>query len=224
MRVVQGCVLIVVSVVITALNLASAAHSTPINAPMKWRRPYPLHPLHEDGIVEYSERRAERFSMGSARQYPLKDSGYVVSATDFPDIARDRHSLASALGTRHSGPSQLTQGFLDPLRRFSSVELTAVPEAVLKEDLCWRFPAVCSASTKQIGLHLSPVHTEGGENTLGRRPQVTQQGDRPRPVKRYLGIELPDYIATKHTSLRATNSHYLARINQLKQRMRHVGK
>ncbi|KAK3880012.1 hypothetical protein Pcinc_015467 [Petrolisthes cinctipes] len=44
-----------------------------------------------------------------------------------------------------------------------------------------------------------------------------------RPVKRYLGIELPDYIAT-YSSMRTNNAHYLTKLHQLKQRMRSAGK
>ncbi|XP_037800998.1 uncharacterized protein LOC119595869 [Penaeus monodon] len=221
MRVVQGCVLITV-LFVPALNLVSAAHSTPLDAPLDWRRPYSPRPLHEDGVVEYSERRAEHFSLGSAKQYPLKGSGYFVSATDFPSVARERHSLSSALGTQHFASSPFSRGFLDPPRRFASLGVTGDPDDGSKAELCWGFPFMCLASSEQIALLLSPA---GGESR-GRRTQATRprQGDRPRPAKRYLGIELPDYIATKHTALRATNSHYLARINQLKQRMRHVGK
>ncbi|KAK4302361.1 hypothetical protein Pmani_025546 [Petrolisthes manimaculis] len=44
-----------------------------------------------------------------------------------------------------------------------------------------------------------------------------------RPVKRFLGIELPDYIAT-YSSMRTNNAHYLTKLHQLKQRMRTAGK
>ncbi|XP_047479914.1 uncharacterized protein LOC125032702 [Penaeus chinensis] len=221
MRVVQGCVLITVFVV-PALNLVSAAHSTPISAPLDWRRQYSPRPLQEDGVVEYSERRAEQFSLGSAKQFPLEGSEYFASATDFPSVARERHSLSSAIGTRHLGSSQFSRGFLDPPRRLASVGVIGAPDDGSKAELCWGFPFMCPAPSEQFALHLPPA---GGESR-GRRTQASRplQGDRPRPAKRYLGIELPDYIATKHTALRATNSHYLARINQLKQRMRHVGK
>ncbi|XP_070001094.1 uncharacterized protein [Penaeus vannamei] len=226
MRVVQGCVLITVFVV-SAFNLVLASQFTPINAPLDWRRPYSPRPLQEHGVVEYSERRAEQFSLGSAKQYPLRRSGYFASATDFPSASRERHSLSSALGgTQRFGSSQPPRGLAGPPRRFAGVDVIEVPDGGAKADLCWGFPFMCPDSTEQFALHLTPAHKEAGEKSREPRIQATRplQGDRPRPAKRYLGIELPDYIATKHTSLRATNSHYLARINQLKQRMRHVGK
>ncbi|XP_045604097.1 uncharacterized protein [Procambarus clarkii] len=44
------------------------------------------------------------------------------------------------------------------------------------------------------------------------------------PTKRYLGIELPDYIATTYSSIKTDNAHYLTKLHQLKQRMRNAGK
>lgn len=44
------------------------------------------------------------------------------------------------------------------------------------------------------------------------------------PTKRYLGIELPDYIATTFSSIKTDNAHYLTKLHQLKQRMRNAGK
>ncbi|XP_050713755.1 uncharacterized protein LOC126996880 [Eriocheir sinensis] len=44
------------------------------------------------------------------------------------------------------------------------------------------------------------------------------------PSKRYLGIELPDYIATSYSSIKTDNAHYLTKLHQLKQRMRNAGK
>ncbi|XP_045101896.1 uncharacterized protein LOC123498649 [Portunus trituberculatus] len=44
------------------------------------------------------------------------------------------------------------------------------------------------------------------------------------PAKRYLGIELPDYIATSYSSIKTDNAHYLTKLHQLKQRMRSAGK
>ncbi|XP_042234267.1 uncharacterized protein LOC121874247 [Homarus americanus] len=100
----------------------------------------------------------------------------------------------------------------------------------LSDDNTW-----CPSLLLQaLGQHLSRLPTTGAPRqrpahhvrrhpTTLRLPLSPQWYTRP-PTKRYLGIELPDYIATTYSSIKTDNAHYLTKLHQLKQRMRSAGK